>query len=387
MNRSPDTFVFPRELGARLRHLRLKSGLTQMELARAMGRAGKKAGNLVGRLERGDERYPSFGLIADFLRGCRAGFKDITDALDLYTNLPTAQQKVFDKALTEVAATVPQKWRSQVTTYDLQFDLPRAVASSAPEQPKPDRMKRLERARKLAAAARRRFQYGQFLKREVDRTDAHLSDTDKTVLFNHGLEWFSILYETRKQRPATRESRLAASEAKFAKASRMPTSVIRHIQDAVRRHFAEMEMRGDLDWLPELSLDEYEASLLAPTRKRGLKQEEYAQFVRKLDEHEAARKAAVEQVWAEVQPLLDTAGVPTERRPVYRGAVGACCTAALATEPGSAGERRQLEEYMLDPYWIRLGLDTALAQKLAGIVLVRFRELAQSFPPDPKSKR
>ena len=74
MKRTPDTFVFPAELGARLRDLRLRAGLTQLGLAQAMGRTGKKAGNLVGRLERGDERYPSFGIVADFLRGCRAGF-------------------------------------------------------------------------------------------------------------------------------------------------------------------------------------------------------------------------------------------------------------------------------------------------------------------------
>jgi transcriptional regulator with XRE-family HTH domain len=50
MKRSPDTFMFSPELGKRLRDLRLKAGLTQLELARAMGRAGKSAGNLVSRL-------------------------------------------------------------------------------------------------------------------------------------------------------------------------------------------------------------------------------------------------------------------------------------------------------------------------------------------------
>jgi len=112
MKRSQDTFVFTREFGLRLRDLRLKAGLTQLELARAMGRAGKSAGNLVSRLERGDERYPSFGLVADFLRGCRAGFRHILDILDLYTELPTMQQKVFGRALAKVAASVPQKWQS-----------------------------------------------------------------------------------------------------------------------------------------------------------------------------------------------------------------------------------------------------------------------------------
>ncbi len=163
--------------------------------------------------------------------------------------------------------------------------------------------------------------------------------------------------------------------------------VIRTIQDAVRKHFAEMETRGDLDWLPSLTLDEYEASLLAPGRKRGMRDEQRREFARKVAEHETARKAAVELVWQEVQPVLGEASVPGERRPVYRGLVGACCTAALNSEPGSAGERRQVDEYVLEPRWIRLGLDTALAQKLAGIVLARFRELAKSFPSDPRPKR
>ena len=55
--------------------------------------------------------------------------------------------------------------------------------------------------------------------------------------------------------------------------------------------------------------------------------------------------------------------------------------------PGSVEERRQIEEYILEPRWIRLRLDTALAQKLAGIVLARFHELAKSFPSDPRPKR
>ena len=146
-------------------------------------------------------------------------------------------------------------------------------------------------------------------------------------------------------------------------------------------------MRGDLDWLPELTLDEYEASLLAPARKRGLNRERRAEFLREFDEYNAALKAAVQQIWNEVQLVLDEAGVPKERRPVYRGAVGAFCTAAMHAEPGTVEERRQIEQYTLEPRWIQLGLDTALAQKLAGIVLARFRELAESFPPDPRPKR
>ncbi len=387
MKRSPDTFVFPTELGARLRDLRLRAGLTQLGLAQAMGRTGKKAGNLVGRIERGDERYPSFGIVADFLRGCRAGFKDITDILDLYTNLPTLQQKVFGRALVKIAANLPQKWQDQVTDYDMHFDHPKAPAKPDVKQTMPDRLKRLERARKTAAAARRRYLYGQFLKCEVDKAGTGLPEVFKTMLFNHGLEWFGILYRTRKNRPETRERQLVASEERYVKDGSLPVSAIRYIQDAVRRHFAELEARGDLDWLPELSLDEYEASLLAPTRKRELKRVQHDEYLRKFGVYDAARKAAVEQVWNEVQSVLDEANVFKERWPVYRMAVAWFCTVAGQTEPGSAEERRQVEEYTLEPRWIRLGLDTALAQRLAAMVLARFRDLAKSFPPDPRPRR
>jgi len=351
-----------------------------------MGRTGKGRANIVSRMEKGSVRFPSLGLVADFLRGCRAGFRDVLDILDLYTNLPTMQQKVFSRALAKVAASVPQKWQSQVEHYDRHFEHPKAAPRPGTEQLMPDRMKRLERARKMAAAARRRYLYGQFLKGAADKAGIEPVMVVRKPLFDHGLEWFRILFETRRSRAETREQRLARSEAEFAEASRMPLEVIRHIQDAVRRRFAEMETSGDLDWLPDLSLGEYEANLLAPARKRSLKQEQHAEFLRKFGQYEAARKAAVERVWTELQTVLDEAGVPRERRPVYRGVVGASCT-AMSFAPGSSEERRQLDECILEPRWIRLGLDTALAQKLAGIAMARLRELAESFPPDPRPKR
>jgi transcriptional regulator with XRE-family HTH domain len=383
----PDTFVFTAELGDRLRDLRLRAGLTQLELARAMGRAGKNAGNLVSRLERGDERYPSFGLVADFLRGCRARFRDLSDILDLYTDLPTTQQQVYAVVLEKAASAVLPKWRAQVRSYDRQFDLPRTEVPAKVERAMPDRLKRLERARRNIAAARRRFFYGQFLSRAVNETGLEPVMSVTVPMFNHGLELFRILSRTRKARPGKREKLLAEARTSFEQASRFPPEAIQKLEDGVRRQYAQMEMSGDIDWLPALGLDEYEASLLKPARKRTLRQEQHDDYVRKFNEYDAARKAAVEQVWAELQPMLDSAGVPTERRTVYRRLVGVCFTAATGFEPGSAGERAQVDEYILNPQWIGLGLDTALAQKLAGVMLVRFRELAKSFPPDPRPKR
>jgi transcriptional regulator with XRE-family HTH domain len=137
MKRSSDTFILTAELGQRLRDLRLRAGLTQLGLARAMGRAGKKAGNLVSRLERGDERYPSFGLIADFLRGCRARFRDIADILDTYTDLPTVQQKVFGTALAKVVASVPPNGRNRSRSMTCGSKFPNQRASPRLSNPSP----------------------------------------------------------------------------------------------------------------------------------------------------------------------------------------------------------------------------------------------------------
>jgi len=72
VNRPEDSFVFPADLRSRLRELRKKAGLLQDELAKKMGRPGRHAGSLVSRLEQGEVKYPTFALVADYLRACRA---------------------------------------------------------------------------------------------------------------------------------------------------------------------------------------------------------------------------------------------------------------------------------------------------------------------------
>jgi len=384
MRRPIDTFRVPPELGHRLRDLRLRAGLTQPELAQVMGRTGKGKACIVSRMEKGRVQFPSLGLVADFLRGCRAGFKEILDILDLYTELPTTQQQVFGKALAKVAASVPEKWQAQVTKYDLRIDIPKTAPEKTPVQVKPDLSHRLERARRNAAAARRRVLYGRFLSRAVNETGLDPVMSVTVPLFNHGLELFRILYRTRKAKPGRREKLLAESRVTFEQASGFAPEAIQKLEDGVRREFARLEMAGDLDWLPDLSLDEYEASLLKPAGRRDARKVHLRELSLKIGEYSAACRAVTEQVWQDVQPFLDEAGVAKERRAVYRRLGGVCCTAVLNSEPGSEMDRHEIEAYVQEPQWIRLGLDTALAQKLAGIMLVRFRELAKTLPPDPR---
>jgi transcriptional regulator with XRE-family HTH domain len=88
MKRAKETFKFASEMGARLRELQLKAGVTQQELAVLMGRQGKGNHQLIGKVELGKAHNPSLGFVADYLRACRASFTDIADLLNgLFTDM------------------------------------------------------------------------------------------------------------------------------------------------------------------------------------------------------------------------------------------------------------------------------------------------------------
>ena len=65
-----------RNLSRRLIELRRRAGMTQQDVADAMGKtlAGKK---LAGRLERGAVENASLLTVAEYLRAVRAGFGDL----------------------------------------------------------------------------------------------------------------------------------------------------------------------------------------------------------------------------------------------------------------------------------------------------------------------
>jgi transcriptional regulator with XRE-family HTH domain len=106
------------ELGRKLRECRLKAGLTQQKLATVMGRQGKGSHHVAGRLERGEVPNPGVGLLADYLRACRASFADIQDVLDRYTARETVVEAETRKALAKAREYLPAKVDRAVERYD-----------------------------------------------------------------------------------------------------------------------------------------------------------------------------------------------------------------------------------------------------------------------------
>jgi transcriptional regulator with XRE-family HTH domain len=116
--RAKVTYEFPAELAARLRQVRKASGLTQAQTALLMGRQGKGAWNVVARLESGHAKYPSLGLVLDFLRACRVDVDAIADLLNSYCRRPVLGQEQARARVQEMVAALPAPVQTAVLKYD-----------------------------------------------------------------------------------------------------------------------------------------------------------------------------------------------------------------------------------------------------------------------------
>ena len=138
-----------------MRQLRERAGLTQQALAVKMGIECRGAHHVVGRLERARLDHPTIGMVADYLRACRAGFDDIADILKQYTDRPTVPDR---QGLAQVWKSVEIQLPA-VRKAAVNYDIKTAVARRAQGRPPEKTQVRVARARRVAVeeAWRRRL--------------------------------------------------------------------------------------------------------------------------------------------------------------------------------------------------------------------------------------
>jgi transcriptional regulator with XRE-family HTH domain len=221
-----DSFVFDAALGARLRELRRRAGLTQLGLAVAMGRQGTGWHVWVSRLELGKYPNPSLVILADYLRACRATFADIADLLDRYTKLPV-KAEVRRRATVRAAVA---KWttpdRLAAIKYDVKVAQARERAGRGPE-PAEKRAARVVRQQQREDEAR-----------QLRRLVVEVINREKLVP-GPRVEGYLQAYAAklaRVLRRASPDDRAAAAQAaldEFLSASRLPLDLVRPVHDAV----------------------------------------------------------------------------------------------------------------------------------------------------------
>lgn len=258
-----DSFVFGKELGHRLRRLRLKVGLTQKELAEAMGRRPGSAHPVISRLEKGHIPSPGIGLIADFLRACRAKFADISDILDRYTNQPSVPDKQVWDGLKQSLQGLPPEVQTRVHKYDVKT---KAARKYGPHPHRPGRkpepvppVKRIERGRRMAAAWMQRRKLDARLMDACNELRTGWNTAPANSLKAHARKVWGILKRTRTspdrqdlagRNQRTREARLAETLDATLSRGDAPRDAVVFVHEDTVALFELMERNGELDRVP-----------------------------------------------------------------------------------------------------------------------------------------
>jgi transcriptional regulator with XRE-family HTH domain len=191
-----EMFTSSKVLGARLREMRKRTGMTAEAVASAMGRLGKGRHNVVLRLERGDAKYPSLALVADYLRACRARISDIADIIDSYTAGPRAGVVAATEAVAEATRPLPASEQGSVKAHVLKQVLVRERTVPRPEQVQ----RRVER---LLGRSVQKQVFEQALYDLLKEAGDRLTPMGRKTVGEHGRTWFGLLLH--RKTPAPRQ--------------------------------------------------------------------------------------------------------------------------------------------------------------------------------------
>jgi transcriptional regulator with XRE-family HTH domain len=355
MSRHYGTFRWSRELGEALRGLRRRAGLTQAQVAEAMGGLGKTGRIAVGRLESGRAAQPGFGLVADYLRACRASFADLAPVLDAYTSRPTIATVQVAAFAQSLARALPPEPAAQLERYTIKT---RAAGDSTVSTDK-----RFERLRKTARSLVLRKRLETCLHGAVSRLGVTLPEFGKLCAYGRAV-WGALGRARRKHR-GDYANEVAAVEPKYASAGTAEQRAA--VRNAVIELFGSLEQSGELDRLPGAA----EAAALAGRKRVERADRQHLREVQAVARvAEMARWSAIQELVAQARKLLEEAGVAS-------GVVTRCGGAAATwwhiysrTADGTP-ERDKLVREQRNSFGAR-GLDAALFDRIGELVLARF---------------
>jgi transcriptional regulator with XRE-family HTH domain len=237
-----DAALLPKEVGARLRRLRLGAGLTQSEVALSMGRPGPSGKSYVCQIERGYMPGLTLNAIMDFLAAFGEDMTAIRDIIDAYTKrLPIPEERTR-KQVAEAAVGLPLLKQSRVEWYD-RFHKPKTGKRETPEQ---QHDRRVREARGVARAIRWERRLHRAFNDVLNELRVAAKDPMAVHLRNYSRKVFGALRRTREARPVWREKAMAKLDA-WASEHELPPEPFVQMKQAVLTLFADMERKGELD--------------------------------------------------------------------------------------------------------------------------------------------
>jgi transcriptional regulator with XRE-family HTH domain len=373
MKRPKDPYNCDEELGKKLRECRLKAGLTQQELATAMGRQGKGSHHVAGRLERGEVPNPGVGLLADYLRACRASFVDILDVLDRYTSQQTVIEVQTQQALAKVREFLPAKIDRAVERLDRGVE--RRAATR--HEPAPTLEARVRRARS--------FGLSQVWARRVRRKVVSIIEMKHLIpgplneehLQSYAAGIWRVLNKTRGRRATKRPAMLEEVLQSYRGECGPDPGHLEAVREGVLRFFQEAEMAGQLDAAPQLEPGEAQP-------RHGFPPKPDTRAER--DAWDKARQELLGQLWQEISKRPELSGLQPQRVALWQSLVRQLASIVDHAAPESDECRRQVEALATDEHYARHGRDPALVRRLAEVAIPRWEELRRSLGPHPRGR-
>lgn len=236
-----DAALLPKEVGARLRQLRLQAGLTQTDVAVRMCRPGPSGKSYVCQIERGYMPGLTLNAVMDFLAACGASVTAIADIIDAYTKRPPIPEERTRKQVAEAAAGLPLLKQSRVEWYD-RFHKPKTGKRETPEE---QHDRRVREAEGVARAIRWERRLHRALNDVLNESHVGAKDPMAAHLGNYSRKVFGALRRTRKTRPVWRDKAMAKLDT-WATQHGLPPEPFARMKQAVIVLFADMERKGEL---------------------------------------------------------------------------------------------------------------------------------------------
>ncbi len=336
-----DRFQFTPDLGRRLRQIRIHAGLKQDEVARLMGRTGRSSSSLISRLELGKARYPTFGLIADYLKACGASFSDLGDVLDQYTT------GLGEKALAELKRKRRPKKKKPQTIQERVEQVMRSFGSLGKKQRLEDRL------------------YELFKQEGMPRAFGH-----RKRLAEYGRKVFSALERARQARSVA-EDRILADKG-------IDKDTVERVGKAVAELFEEMERTGALDHKTLVDAGGIVAGRVKRPKLNKAEQRFREDYDRRFRWWQSMRQACIHLAYEDVREPLSKMGVKNPG--IYFPLVLTFIGIAEETNDNPDERWKRAGEY------IEKARDSKRARWLAEMVFKRYEAYKHNIPAKPDWK-
>ncbi len=362
-----------RALASRFVELRRKAGMTQFDVAEAMGRE-RSGQQLVSRFESIGFAKASLAWVVEYLRAVRTGFGSLKDALDRYTSkpIPRPAQKLAE------ATPLPRAWKGGRASALLPGTCRGGLALASGRNQESDLA--TVRAQRRAGYWVLRKVFEHFLHTELNAIGASPAVWMRRRMAQYGRKVFNALFRTRGPKEPKRAERLARLR-EWALKQHLTEPIAEYLELVVRLAFEDMGEHDELDWVPPPA-EAYAIMALKPKRRVVTDAQMcLEEWWDKSNRYFRAAQEAYERAHKAATDLLPTADSDARTFARYQLAAMRATNIASTTAPGTPRRKQSVAEFHATAW--PPDLDRKLLARVLAAALQVWDASRSTLPPAP----